>query len=218
MLVIVEKSFGRQILVDLVNLKNGMSPIGFQTEAPLINYVRMPYGPYGVLVKATDSFDLVVAVDGITVIDQWRLEGNTQHSIHRGEDGKPLLFLPPGTVPKHLLADAGQPIDGSTLPEAPSASRTDAPPQVESHGLVTVSVRLSHVKPDYGPEFAPDDFARVVFQLNEPLAHLRAVGAQFSRMLAAPELPPGASEFIDEAQASQLTRVCNIAADRGWLS
>ena len=49
--------------------------------------------------------------------------------------------------------------------------------KLESQGLLIVQVRFSHVKPDFGPEYAPDDFSNVLFQLNPPQLHARAKSA-----------------------------------------
>lgn len=220
MLKIIEKSFGRQILVDVVDMATGLTPIGFETDNPNINYVRMPLGKYGVRIKGTESVDVVVRQDNV-IVAQRRLEAGVVHTIHRDENNKPLFFSAPGTKPAHVADDAGQPIDVEG--EAPASQASLFPelaqdlPYAESYGLIIVQVRFSHLKPDYGPELPPDDFTNVLFQFNEHKAHMKAMSQLFSKVRAPEMLPAGANELGDPnatPMQSPPTRICAIACDR----
>jgi hypothetical protein len=224
MLKIIEKTFGRQILVDVVDMATRLTPIGFETDRPNINYVRMPYGKYGVQVKGTEALDVVVRQDNV-VVAQRRLEAGVVHLIHRGDDGGPLFFSAPGEKPKFVASDAGRPInisDGEAAAERGESLFPEeelALPYAESHGLIIVQVRFAHLKPDYGPELPPDDFTSILFQFNEPKAHLKAMSQNFGKVRRPDLLPPGANELGDQSNLivpvqTQPTRVCAIACDR----
>lgn len=221
MLKIIEKTFGRQILVDVVDMATGLTPIGFETDRPNINYVRMPFGKYGVRIKGTESVDLVVRQDNV-VIAQRRLEGGVVHTVHRGDDGKPMFFSAPGVKPQHVADDAGRPLtgagevaatEGSLFPEAELKL-----PYAESFGLITVQVRFSHLKPDFGPELPPDDFTSVLFQFNDHKAHLKAMSQNFAKAVRPETLPPGANEVGDQhlvvPREVPPVRICSMACDR----
>ena len=222
MIQTIEKTFGRKILVDVLDMAKNMSPIGFETFSPSITYVRMPYGKFGVKIRATDPIDVVVRQDNVVII-QRQLEGGVVHTISRGDDGKPFYFAAEGTKPAHVADDAGQPVGVEIaarqevlFPEAegdPEDSR-----YAPSHGLVIVQVRFSHVKPDFGPLLPPDDFANVMFQFNDPSTHARAVAQNFAHMVAPAEVPEGDSDILTPGapKAEPIKqRICCMAHDRG---
>jgi hypothetical protein len=220
MIQIIEKTFGRRILVDMVDMSKNECPLGFETDNTV--FVRMPYGKFGVRIKATDPVDVVIRLDNVILVQRERLEAGEIHTISRGDDGKPFVFVEPGTTPKHIADDAGQPIGAerpleqeSLFPEAEARAEDDR--YADSYGLVVVEVRFSHVKPDYGPMLPPDGFSNVLFQMNEPTAHLRAVTAQFTRMVRPEPLAEGTPEFnLPDAEPVQkpIQRTCCIAYDR----
>jgi len=220
MLQIIEKTFGRKILVDVVDMAKNQTPIGFETHSPAISFVRMPYGKFGVRIKATDPVDVVVRMDN-TVLLRRQLEGNVIHTISRGEDGKPFYFAAPGTKPAHVADNAGQPVGVEATKQELLFPEAEAAPEdnryADSQGLVIVQVRFSHVQPDFGPLLPPDDFANVLYQFNEPTAHNRAVAQNFARMVAPDALPDGESDIVspDGVRANPLPqRHCCIAPDR----
>jgi hypothetical protein len=231
MLKEIEKTFGRRILVDLVDMKTQMSPcIGFEGDRPAIQYVQMPFDKFGVKIMGTEPIDVVVRIDNKVVAQRARLEANAIHVISRGDDGKPFVFTRPGEKPKHVADDAGELI-GSTekrgdaqseqlslFPEA-GAMQDD----YDSHGLVVVQVRFAHVKPDFGPELPPDDFTNLLFQMCDMQTLTRHMLANLPR-LARPEDPPAGFEGVLDAEGKPvggyrpLPRVCSCASDRhGFL-
>lgn len=220
MIETIEKTFGRRILVDLVDMAKSESPIGFTTDT--MQFVRMPYGKFGVRIKATDQVDVIIRLDNKILFQRERLEAGEIHTISRGDDGKPFYFVAKGEKPKHLLsADIGEPIARETeqeplFPEA-DLVETEDPRVAESYGLVIVQVRFSHVTPDYGPQYPPDGFSNVLFQMNEPEAHRRATAFAFARMSRPEALPEGTPEFnLPDAEPVQrpILRTCCIAPDR----
>jgi hypothetical protein len=223
MLKIIEKTFGRQILVDVVDMATRLTPIGFEIDRPNINFVRMQYGKYGVQVKGTEALDVVVRQDNI-VVAQRRLEAGVVHIIHRGDDGKPLFFAAPGQKPKFVADDAGQPISVSDGEAAAAKGESLFPeleyelPYAESFGLIVVQVRFAHVKPDYGPELPPDDFTSILYQFNEPKAHLKAMSQNFGKVKRPDTLPAGANEIGDQNLVTPRelppVRICSMACDR----
>jgi hypothetical protein len=221
MIQTIEKTFGRKILVDVLDMAKNMSPIGFETFNPSITYVRMPYGKFGVKIKATDPIDVVVRQDNVIIL-QRQLEGGVIHTLSRGDNGKPFYFAAKGTKPMFVADDAGRPVgpDGETARQEvlfPDADPEDAR-YAESHGLIIVQVRFSHVKPDHGPLLPPDDFANVMFQFNEPTEHARAVTKTFARMVAPAEVPEGESDILTPGApkaAPVPKRICCMAHDRG---
>jgi len=205
MLNIIEKTFGRKILVDVLDTNTGRSPLGFETHSPTISFTRLPYGKFGIRVKGTDPIDVVVRLDNKVLAQKKQLEGGVEHTISRCDDGKPFYFTEPGTKPAHVSEDAGQPIDGSVVKQEMLFPELDAPPEryAQSQGLLIVQVRFSHVKPDFGPEYAPDDFSNVLFQLNPPQLHARAFAKSASRIIQ--EVAP---------QEGGTHRQCCVACDR----
>jgi hypothetical protein len=207
MLNIIEKTFGRKILVDVLDTNTGRSPLGFDTHSPSISYTRLPYGKFGIRVKGSDPIDVVVRLDN-KVLAQRSLEGGVEHTISRSDDGKPFYFAEPGTKPQHVAEDAGQPIDGSVVKQEmlfPELEVQDTR-YAESQGLLIVQVRFSHVKPDFGPEYAPDDFANVLFQLNPPQLHAREFAKNASRIIKAESPAPEGEQ--------RAHRQCCVACDR----
>jgi hypothetical protein len=215
MLNIIEKTFGRKILVDVVNVETGRSPLGFETHSPSISFARMPYGKFGVRVKGTEPIDVVVRLDN-KVLAQRSLEGGVEHTISRCDDGKPFYFAEPGTKPKFVSEDAGQRTDASAAEHQgmlfPECETEDAR-YAASEGLVIVQVRFSHVKPDYGPEYAPDDFSNVLFQLNPPAKHAKALAQNAAKVVQSEGLPEGMTEFGGTAMPTS-HRQCCVACDR----
>ena len=102
MLKEIEKTFGRKIIVDLVDMKTQMTPcIGFEGDRPAIQYVQMPFDKFGVKIMGTEPIDVVVRIDNKVVAQRARLEAKAIHVISRGDDGKPFVFTRPGEKPKH---------------------------------------------------------------------------------------------------------------------
>jgi hypothetical protein len=221
MIQTIEKTFGRKILVDVLDMAKNMSPIGFETFNPSITYVRMPYGKFGVKIRATDPIDVVVRQDNV-VIFRRQLEGGVIHTISRGEDGKPFYFAAEGTKPAHVADDAGQHIGVETAAKQevlfPEVENPEDSRYAPSHGLVIIQVRFSHVKPDFGPLLPPDDFANVMFQFNDPSTHARAVTQNFAHMVAPDEVPEGEGDILTPGAtkaAPMPKRICCMAHDRG---
>jgi hypothetical protein len=185
MLNIIEKTFGRKILVDVLDTNTGRSPLGFETHSPSVSFTRLPYGKFGIRVKGTDPVDVIVRLDNKVLAQRKQLEGGVEHTISRCDDGKPFFFTEPGTKPAHVSEDAGQPIDGSVVKQEMLFPELEAQPEryAESQGLLIVQVRFSHVKPDYAPQYAPDDFSNVLFQLNPPQLHARAFAKSAARIV-----------------------------------
>ena len=216
----IEKTFGRTILVDVVDMAKNMSPIGFETMNPSMSFVRMPHGKYGVRIKATEPVDCVIRQDNKVIFER-QLEAGVVHTLTRQSDGKPFYFAAPGEKPAFVSDKAGLPV-GANEEEAkqlllyPEADLGDDR-YAESHGLIIVQVRFAHVQPDYGPLLPPDDFANVLFQFNTPADHNRAVVANFARMEAPDALPEGESDIVspDGQRANPIPqRTCCIAHDR----
>jgi hypothetical protein len=221
MIQTIEKTFGRKILVDVLDMAKNMSPIGFETFNPSITYVRMPHGKYGVKIRATDPIDVVIRQDNVVIL-QRQLEGGVVHTISRDDNGKPFYFAAKGTKPAHIADDAGQPVGAETAARQevlfPDAEDSEDSRYAESHGLIIVQVRVSHVKPDFGPLLPPDDFANVMFQFNDPSDHSRAVTENFARMVAPAEVPEGEGDILTPGapKAAPLPkRICCMAHDRG---
>ena len=221
MIQTIEKTFGRKILVDVLDMAKNQSPIGFETFDPNITFVRMPHGKYGVKIKATDPIDVVVRQDNVVIFER-QLEGGAIHTISRGADGKPFYFAPKGEKPLFVADDAGQPAGEESVKQEVLFPDAEENPEdtryAESHGLIIVQVRFSFIKPDHGPLLPPDDFANVMFQFNTPADHPRAVAENFGRMRTPAEVPEGESDILTPGaprQAPVPQRICCMAHDRG---
>lgn len=215
----IEKSFEREIVVDIVDMAKNQVPIGFETDCPHMHYRRIPYGKFGVRIKTPEPTDVVIRLDNV-VLEHRRVDPG-DHTIARSSDGKSFVFAAPGSKPAPAPAEAAaveapavaQPESGSSATPEHLGPLNLAP----SHGLVVVSMRFADVKPEHGPELPPDEVSHVVIQMNEPRAHLRTLAANVSTMVAPPAIPDG-GDFVStdgsKAGSPLPRRMCSCAPGR----
>ncbi len=187
MIVRIDKGYSRNITVGLEQLDNRMSPIGFTSEDPKIHYALVRPGKFGVTVEGSQPFDIVIYQDNVRQVQRQSLEEGVKHTIHRTDGGLPLVFAAEkADLP--IAPGAGTPLFDQ--PEATTGETSLMPeqPYIEGTGLVLVFVRISHRHPDQGPDLPPDEFTRVIFQLNEYEGHAAALANNLDRLVQAPDL------------------------------
>lgn len=248
MLKILEKAFGRTIGVAVVDPAKDLVTLGFETATTKfcrLQYGKFSLrikstDPFDLVVRLDNRLLLEKKFEAGTHTVSRDNEGKPFMHLAPGESapfvasdaGHPLAEAAAKAAAEHEQP-AGEPVmllDGIVFendrpvkqmvqrlfPESdPPAGVALAP----THGLLVVQVRFSHIKPDYGPVLTPDEFANVVYQLNEPKNHAKALACNFRHVLRPTPAPDGTPEIIDPAADNTVLqqtpkRTCCIACDR----
>lgn len=195
----IEKGFGREIVLDVVDAK-GLVPLGFEVEEPRAMLYRMvPHGKFGVKILTPALTDVIVRLDNVTLLERRVDPGLT--TLTTCSDGAAFTFSPDGVKAPRVFAER----PGQTAPvqeevPADSAAPVQAPaepegPYAPSQGLLIVQVRFAHITPPNSPELPPDDYAAVLIQMNPAPAHLTAMASVLSKVVR-PAKPEGISDVL----------------------
>lgn len=236
----LDKGFGREIVVDVVNAK-GNVPLGFEVDtrgsAPKemepdhptnLQHRRMPVGNFGIKIFSTSPTVVRVHLDGTLVLEKQIDKG--LNTLTSANDGSQLYFtgegfrlckpverkVEPAKLPAELVSE-DSPASTET-PATPEVTPAPAPVYAPSKGLVIVELAIAPVTAYNSPELPPDDFTMVLFQLNEPRAHFAAMAEALHRVVQ-PAEPDTIGDFHGvhgqpSHQRVDRSRICSCCKDR----
>ncbi len=234
-MITLDKGFGREIVVDVVNAK-GNVPLGFEVDtrgnAPKdfeqdhptnLQHRRMPVGNFGIKIFATSPTVVRVHLDGVLAIEKQIDKGLT--TLTSANDGGQLVFTGEGfRTYKPVERRQDKPKTVNDNPELVAVTEpvtaTPAPERVyaPSKGLVIVELAIAPGTPFNSPELPPDDFAPVLFQLNAPGVHYGAMATQLSRVVRPDDSDTVSDLAGTESQPAHKrahrSRICTCCQDR----
>lgn len=196
----IEKGFGREIVLDVVDGK-GLVPLGFEVEEPrAMQYRMVPHGKFGVKIYTPALTDVIVRLDNVKLLERRVDPGLT--TLTTCADGTSFTFSPDGVkAPRQIAERPGQtapvqevPTDSDNTPAGQAPAEPEGP-YAPSQGLLIVQVRFAHVTPPNSPELPPDDYAAVLIQMNPVRDHLAVMASVLSKVVRPPK-PEGISDVL----------------------